>query len=74
MKYIFQQNNISCLDIVRKTSEELELRESLTYPNLRKDRIQKEKDTLHENVKKEYGLIAETNPVALYNNNRIYLS
>ena len=30
------------------------------------------KDFIHENVKKEYGLIAEQNPVALYNNNRLY--
>ena len=27
---------------------------------------------IHENVKKEYGVIAENNPVALYNNNRLY--
>jgi len=29
---------------------------------------------IHENVKKEYGLIAEENPVALYNFNRLYKS
>ena len=29
-------------------------------------------DIIHENVKKEYGVIAENNPVALYNNNRLY--
>ena len=31
-------------------------------------------NTIHENVKKEYGLIAENNPVAYYNNNRLYLN
>jgi len=30
--------------------------------------------TIHENVRKEYGLIAEENPVALYNYNRLYKS
>jgi hypothetical protein len=34
--------------------------------------INDDKDLIHENVKKEYGLIAEQNPVALYNNNRLY--
>jgi hypothetical protein len=36
--------------------------------------INNDKDLIHENVKNEYGLIAETNPVALYNNNRLYKS
>jgi hypothetical protein len=31
-------------------------------------------EVIHENVKKEYGIIAEQNPVAFYNNNRLYLS
>jgi hypothetical protein len=31
-------------------------------------------ELIHENVKKEYGLIAEENPVAFYNNNRLYKS
>jgi hypothetical protein len=34
--------------------------------------INETKDTIYEKVKKEYGLIAEQNPVALYNNNRLY--
>jgi hypothetical protein len=36
--------------------------------------INEDKELIHENVKKEYGLIAESNPVALYNNNRLYMS
>ncbi len=36
--------------------------------------INEDKELIHENVKKEYGLIAENNPVALYNNNRLYKS
>lgn len=58
---IFQQNNISCLDIVRKTAEELELRESLAYPNLRKDRIQKEKETkrINKKIEKEMSNLTE---------------
>ena len=36
--------------------------------------INQDKELIHESVKNEYGLIAETNPVALYNNNRLYKS
>lgn len=36
--------------------------------------INENKELIHENVKKEYGLIAEENPVAFYNNNRLYKS
>ena len=36
--------------------------------------INQNKELIHENVKNEYGLIAENNPVALYNNNRLYKS
>lgn len=36
--------------------------------------INENKEVIHENVTKEYGLIAENNPVALYNNNRLYKS
>lgn len=35
--------------------------------------IDKDKRLIHENIKKEYGLLAETNPVALYNNKRLYV-
>jgi hypothetical protein len=31
-------------------------------------------ENIHEKVKKEYGLIAENNPVAFYNNKRLYYS
>jgi hypothetical protein len=36
--------------------------------------INETKDVIYENVTREYGLIAEENPVALYNNNRLYKS
>ena len=36
--------------------------------------INEDKELIHENVKREYGIIAESNPVALYNNNRLYKS
>lgn len=34
--------------------------------------VNQDKDTIYENVKKEYSLIAEQNPVAEYNNQRLY--
>lgn len=36
--------------------------------------INEDKTVIHEKVKNEYGLIAEENPVALYNNTRLYIS
>ena len=36
--------------------------------------INNDKQLIHENVKKEYGMIAENNPVAFYNNNRLHKS
>jgi hypothetical protein len=36
--------------------------------------INENKELIHENVKREYGLIANSNPVALYNNNRLFKS
>jgi len=35
--------------------------------------IRKTAKTIYESVRQEYGLLAETNPVALYNNQRLYL-
>lgn len=36
--------------------------------------INEPQDKMYEIIKKEYGKIAEENPVALYNHNRLYLS
>jgi hypothetical protein len=36
--------------------------------------INEDKNIIYENVMKEYGIIAEENPVALYNHNRLYKS
>ena len=36
--------------------------------------INEDKNIIYENVKKEYGVLAEENPIALYNNNRLYKS
>ena len=36
--------------------------------------INEDKNIIHENVKKEYGVIADDNPVAYYNNLRLYKS
>lgn len=36
--------------------------------------INEEQDVMYETIMKEYGLIAENNPVALYNHNRLFLN
>lgn len=44
------------------------------FCNIIAKHINKDTDIIHENVTKEYGIIAENNPVALYNNFRLYKS
>lgn len=44
------------------------------FCNIIAKHINETKDVIYENVKKEYGLIAEGNPVAYYNNIRLYKS
>jgi hypothetical protein len=43
------------------------------FVNIISKYINENKETIHENVKNEYGLLAETNSVVLYNNNRLYI-
>jgi hypothetical protein len=42
------------------------------FCNILAECINETKETIYEKVKKNYGLIAEQNPVALYNNDRLY--
>jgi hypothetical protein len=44
------------------------------FVNIISKYINEDKNIIHENVKKEYGILAEENPIALYNNNRLYKS
>jgi hypothetical protein len=50
---IFQQNTISCLELVKKLSENLDYQESLKYPNLRKERVNKDKNDKRSNKRLE---------------------
>jgi hypothetical protein len=42
------------------------------FVNILAKYINEDKNSIHQKVTKEYGLIAEENAVALYNNNRLY--
>lgn len=42
------------------------------FVNILSKYINEDKNVIYENVLNEYGLIAEQNPVALYNHNRLY--
>lgn len=44
------------------------------FVNIISKYINENKNDIHKKVKQEYGLIAEENPVALYNNTRLYVS
>ena len=44
------------------------------FVNIIGKHINEDKKIIHENVMREYGIIAEENPVALYNHNRLYVS
>jgi superfamily II DNA or RNA helicase len=58
---IFQQNTISCLELVKKLSENLDHQESLKYPNLRKERVNKDKNDKRSNkrLEKELSTLTE---------------
>jgi hypothetical protein len=44
------------------------------FVNIISKYINENTEIIHENVMKEYGVIAEENPVALYNHMRLYKS
>jgi len=44
-----------------------------TFVNIISKYINEDKQIIHEKVTKGYGLLAISNPVALYNNNRLYI-
>jgi hypothetical protein len=54
------------------TKQEVVDESNFGFCNIIAKYIKEETNAIHENVKKEYGLIAENNPVALYNPNRLY--
>jgi hypothetical protein len=59
---------------LRTTTQEEVDESNYGFVNIIAKYINDDKELIHENVKKEYGLIAENNSVALYNNNRLYKS
>lgn len=50
---IFQKNTISCLEIVKILAEDLDTKEALKYPNLRKERMNKDKNDKRQNKRLE---------------------
>ena len=44
------------------------------FVNILSKYVNEDKTVIYENVRKEYSVISELNPVALYNYNRLYLS
>lgn len=54
------------------TKQEVVDESNYGFVNIISKYITNETNMIYENVKKEYGLIAENNPVALYNHNRLY--
>lgn len=57
---IFQQNTISCLEIIRKLAEDLDNIENIKYPDLRKERVNNDKKNKSVNKKIEKDLIKLT--------------
>ncbi len=56
------------------TDQELIDESNFGFCNIISKYINEDKNVIHENVLKEYGVIAENNPVALYNHMRLYKS
>lgn len=44
------------------------------FVNIISKYINEDKNLIYENVRKEYGIIADENPVALYNHHRLYVN
>jgi hypothetical protein len=55
------------------TPQEVVDESNFGFCNIISKYIDNTKEVIYENVKKEYGLIAESNPVAFYNNKRLYM-
>jgi hypothetical protein len=56
------------------TDKEIIDESNLGFCNIISKYINETPNTIYENVTKEYGVIAEQNPVAYYNNKRLYLN
>ena len=54
------------------TSQDLVEESNYGFTNILKNFVNEGKDVTYENVKREYGLLAENNPVAYYNYLRLY--
>jgi len=67
----FVINSDDYIKLMTTTQEEVD-KSNYGFCNIIAKYIKEETNTIHENVKKEYGLIAENNPVALYNHFRLY--
>ena len=56
------------------TKQEVVDESNYGFCNILSNYINESEKTIFDKVKNEYGLIAENNPVALYNHNRLYLN
>jgi hypothetical protein len=56
------------------TSQDIVDESNYGFCNIISKYINESCDIIHSNVKNEYGIIAENNPVAEYNNRRLYVS
>jgi hypothetical protein len=56
------------------TDQEIVDESNYGFVNIISKYINEDKNAIYDKVKQEYGLIAESNPVAYYNNNRLYKS
>ena len=54
------------------TSQESVTESNQAFANILKKYIHENKNVIHESVKKEYRVLCESNPVAFYNNLRLY--
>lgn len=56
------------------TSQDIVDESNYGFCNMISKYINEDSQNIHNKIKKEYGLLAETNPVALYNNRRLFVS
>ena len=56
------------------TTQDIVDESNFGFCKLMSNYIEQDKTVIYENIKKEYGLLSENNPVALYNNKRLFIS
>jgi hypothetical protein len=71
--FISEVGEANCCGISKPNQDMVDISND-TFVNIISHYINEDKQVIHDKVTKEYGLLAIDNPVALYNNTRLYIN